>query len=90
MSDKEYQMKAKGKITEREIVISHIQEALSKTKTADEFLQELKGHGYEPYYRNGVLTGITVTRKYRFSGLGFPLDRMRAVDRGREDRRRDR
>jgi len=62
-----------------------LKRAYQQSNSTQDFLEQLKKLGHEPYYRNEKLTGIKYDgeTKFRFSRLGYE-DKIKALD-GREN-----
>lgn len=74
--DNEYQMRLRGKVPEKQLVIAHVKASYESSRSFPEFIESLKMEGYEPYERNGKIVGIKGSRRYRFITMGISLDRF--------------
>jgi hypothetical protein len=66
-SDKECQMKLKGKTTEKEKLMADVELIQQAARTEEQFIQMLQDIGYKPYYRNGSFAGVEGKRRYRMN-----------------------
>lgn len=59
--------------TKKQALLSCLSIAESKSKNTEDFLEEIRKGGHEPYYRGGKLSGIKYEgdTKFRLSGLGY-------------------
>jgi hypothetical protein len=64
-TDKEYQIKLKGKISEKEKLMADVNLIQQIARTEEQFIQMLQEMGYRPYYRNGRFSGVESKRRYR-------------------------
>jgi hypothetical protein len=64
--------------TQKNHLAALLENGFSLAKSEKDFISYLESTGHEPYYRNGVLTGIKYDgdRKYRFSKLGYGTEKM--------------
>ena len=72
-SEKEYQMKKRGMVSEREKVKNILDMIYLKSTSVNEFIQGVQSNGLQIYYRSGKVYGIRGARKMRFSSLGINL-----------------
>lgn len=73
ITEKEYQMKLKGKPTEKEKLMADIKLIQQTARTEEQFIEMLQQMGYKPYYRNGRFAGVEKKRKYRLDSLYFQI-----------------
>lgn len=68
----------KSKETDKQMLANALDRAYTKSKSVEEFLNELKVHGHEPYHRDGKLAGVKFegNRKFRLSTLGFEENKI--------------
>lgn len=64
--------------SEKASLFQLLDKAYTRSKSLDQFLEQLTTQGCTPYYRAGTLTGITTEsgRKYRFKGLGYDNEKL--------------
>lgn len=64
--------------TQKNTLSKLLEEGYANSKSLDDFVAYLESSGHQPYYRNGVLTGIKYEgdRKFRFSKLGYDKEKM--------------
>lgn len=71
--------------TNKETLIKNIEVAYSNSISKEHFLSKLNEIGYNTYTRNNKLQGIRIgNSKYRFSRLGIPDSRLRALNQTKE------
>jgi hypothetical protein len=78
---------AKTHRTTEKVVLSEVLEtAFAQSGSLEQFLSELGEKGYTPYYRSGILTGITTegNRKFRLARLGYPVEKLHALNLAKE------
>lgn len=82
ISDREYQYKLRtGRESDKERLEKIIHKCFRGASSKDEFLRRLKSEGIEVYMRRGVMTGVILgKRKYRFSRLNLPKERILELD----------
>ncbi len=68
--------------TQKKALLTCLEEAEKSTKNLNDFLDQIKHNGYEPYYRAGVLTGIKNDQetKFRFSRLGYDTAKLESLN----------
>jgi hypothetical protein len=74
--DAEYQMKAKGTVPEKQLIMAYATAALETSQSEAEFIEQLRIQGFEAYFRNGKLSGVQGIRRYRFKTIGVSLERF--------------
>lgn len=73
MSEKEYQMKKRGIVSEREKVKNILDKIYLRSTSVNDFIKGIQNNGLHIYYRSGKEYGIQGKRKMRFSTLGINL-----------------
>ncbi len=79
----EKNIKTQRRSSDKEILLGLLETTYEKSQSVEQFLEEIKKHGHEPYYRNGtVLQGIKFegNQKFRFTNLGFSKDKILELD----------
>ena len=84
LSDPEQKLQDReGKLSQKQELFQAVQSAYARSKSVDNFLSEIKSGGYKTYERGGKVYGLEDEsgRHYRFSTLGFDLNKLEDKDR---------
>ncbi len=83
VTDKEFQLKLRtGRQTDKEKIFGILQTSYSNALSKSLFFENLSANDVSTYSRNGRLTGVVYKRrKFRFSRLGFDLEKLNALDK---------
>jgi len=68
------------RFSEKQNLLEVLTTSYAKAESLEHFLSDIKIQGFEPYFRNGRLTGVEGDRKYRFSRLGFEKEKLEQLD----------
>jgi len=72
IKDAEYQMNQRGELSDKQLLIGHLEKAYQKAFSEKNFYTILQNENLDLYTRNnGIIAGIKTNRKYRFSTLGY-------------------
>jgi Relaxase/Mobilisation nuclease domain len=68
--------------TQKETLLETLNAAYSNSKSLDDFLEQVRAMGHEPYTRGGKVTGIKFQgeRKFRFQTLGYDKDKIAKLE----------
>ncbi|MDB5227417.1 MAG: hypothetical protein JWN78_1610 [Bacteroidota bacterium] len=77
VSEKEYQIRKRGVVTEKEQINATVKELYLYSDSQNSFFAKLKKQGYKLYERKGNVAGIIGKRKIRFRTLGIDLQYLR-------------
>lgn len=82
-NEKEYQLQVRTNArSKREDVKSGLEQELTQASSLQAFLTGLERKGIEPYYRNGIMTGVRAHGyKFRLSALGVSREELRSMER---------
>ncbi|MCH8905123.1 MAG: hypothetical protein IIA45_14555 [Bacteroidetes bacterium] len=83
VSNQEYEVKLREGTTQKEKLVSMLDESFSLASSTEELLQLLEEQDISPYYRNGKLTGVSYGRKYRFSRLNY-IEQLQELEKQSE------
>ncbi|MGV8131259.1 MAG: relaxase/mobilization nuclease domain-containing protein [Candidatus Pacearchaeota archaeon] len=67
-----------GRVSKKEKLLKEIETVYNQATSQESFLIELEKRGLTPYFRNGILTGVTLPNslKFRLTRLGFDSDKL--------------
>ena len=76
---------------DKSVLVGLVETTYAKAKSVEEFLEEIRKQGHEPYYRNGQLQGIKFEgeQKFRFTNLGFSKEKIFELDAKKEKQEKE-
>ena len=81
LKDVEYQLRLRGKLSEKQKLQMKLQEVYNESKTVDDFYRNISPAGLSPYIRGGKIAGLDgAKRRYRFKTLGFSQERIADIE----------
>lgn len=68
--------------TQKETLLRTLDKAYQNSKSLDDFLEQVRAMGHEPYERGGKVTGIKFEgeRKFRFQTLGYDKEKIAKLE----------
>ncbi len=81
IKDAEYQMNQRGKLSDMQILIKHLEKAYTKAISEKSFYTILQNENLELYSRNDIITGVKLKRKYRFKTLGYTKEILQELSK---------
>lgn len=81
IKDAEYQMNQRGKLSDKQILIGHLEKAYKKAISEKDFYTLLQKQNLDLYTRNsGLIAGVKMNQKYRFATLGYTKQILQELD----------
>ena len=79
---KDYQQNPNTRNSQKEVLQKALEGTFANARSVDEFLNEIKKLGHEPYYRGDKLTGIKYDgdRKFRLNRLGYDMKKLNELE----------
>lgn len=82
IKDAEYQMNQRGKLSDKQILIGHLEDAYKKATSEKDFYTILQNQNLDLYTRkNGMIAGVKMKRNQRFSTLGYTKQILQDLDK---------
>jgi hypothetical protein len=84
--DKQYSKDIRA--TKQNTLLSHLGIAYNTAISKDDFINQMKQLGHEPYYRNGKLTGLKyegIGAKFRLSKLGYDAQKLEHLEQDKNE-----
>jgi len=81
IKDAEYQMNQRGKRSDKQTLIKHLEKAFKRAISEKDFYSILEKDNFKLYKKNDVFRGVKMNRKYRFSTLGYTRDILQNISK---------
>lgn len=78
--ESEKMVEANGGISEKQQLMTLLEEVFKTAKSEQDFYQRLEQRGVKLYSRNGKITGIEGKRKFRFRSLGYTTEILHSLE----------
>lgn len=73
-------MQLRGAIPNKHELIALLEQTYTKATSQADFYKRLENKNFKLYNRNGKITGIQSTRKFRFTTLGYDTNILKELD----------
>ncbi|WP_452597575.1 hypothetical protein [Pontimicrobium sp. MEBiC01747] len=73
-------MQLRGVVPNKHKLITLLEQTYTKATSQADFYKRLQDHNLKLYSRNGKITGIQSTRKFRFTTLGYDTNILKELD----------